>query len=209
MVKLILASTSPRRKALLQQIGLTFEIDGSDIAEKLNPRLKPRGNAEHLSYLKAKAIAAKHHQLSLSGLKESRSRKNDKNTLIVIAADTIVVFNGEILGKPADKQSASKMLRKLNGRVHTVITGFTIIDVKTGKTVTKSAETKVFFRKLSLKEIEAYVKTGEPFDKAGAYGMQQKAAIFIERIEGDPFNVIGLPLQAVAEELKRFGIKVV
>ena len=95
-----------------------------------------------------------------------------------------------------------------SGREHSVVTGFTIIDTQSGKTVTDSVDTKVFFRKLSLREIDAYEKTGEPMDKAGAYAMQEKAAIFIEKIDGDPYNVIGLPLQEVTEALKKFGIKI-
>lgn len=204
MKRIILASSSPRRKALLAQIGLTFETDSSDIAEKLNPRLKPRGNAEQLSLKKARAIADKYQ--SNETLKPTN--RYSKDGVVILAADTLVVLDDEILGKAKDKFEARKILRKLSGREHAVVTGFTIIDTRSGKTVTQSVETKVFFRKLSMMEIDAYVKSGEPMGKAGAYSMQEKAAIFVVRIEGDPYNVTSLPLYKVTEELKKFGIKV-
>lgn len=194
MKKIILASSSPRRRALLQQIGIEFETEKPDIEEKLNPRLKPKGNAEMLSLLKAQAVTDK---LEMA---------NKKINYIVLAADTFAVYQGEILGKPENKKNARKMLLKLNGNTHSVITGFTIIDITTKKIITKSVETKVKFRKISLKEIETYIKTGEPFDKAGAYAIQGRGAVLVESIEGDPFNVVGLPVQSVFEELKKFGV---
>lgn len=195
MKKIILASSSPRRKALLLQIGLNFEIEKPEVDEKLNPRLKPKGNAELLSLLKAKAVADK----------LISTNKNDH--FIILATDTFVVHKGEILGKPANVKDARKMLHKLNGDTHVVITGFTIIDTQSKRIITKADETKVKFRKVSVKEIDAYIKTGEPMDKAGAYAIQGRGAVLIERIEGDPFNVVGLPLHAVYEELKKFGIQ--
>lgn len=206
MKKIILGSSSIRRKALLSQIGLIFEIEKPEIDEKLNPRLKPKGNVENISLLKANAI---YEKLKLKKLlnTENRIRNNEKNGYIIITADTFVVFDGEIIGKPEDKKKAKKVLSKLSGKSHTVVTGFTILDTSTKKTITRSVDTKVSFRKLSLKEIDSYIKTGEPMDKAGGYGMQGLGAIFVESIEGDPFNVVGLPLQALSEELKKFGIK--
>ncbi len=207
MKKIILASSSSRRKSLLQQIGLSIEIEKPEIDEKLNPRLKPKGNAENLSLLKANAV---YEKLKLKRLlnTENRIRNEEKNGYIIIAADTFIVFDGEIIGKPEDKKAAKKILLKLSGKSHTVVTGFTILDTSTKKTVTRSVNTKVFFRKLSLKEIDSYIKTGEPMNKAGGYGMQDLGAVFIERIEGEPFNIVGLPLQAITEELKKFGVKI-
>lgn len=205
MKKIILASTSAGRKTLLQQIGLPFEVEGSNIEEKLNPRLKPRGNAENLSLQKALAVAEKYKRNQ--SIREQK-KNNDNDNVIIIAADTFMVFNDEILGKPADKKAAKKMLEKLSGNSHSVITGFTIIDSGTGKTVTKSVETKVFFRKLSQKEIDQYIWTKEPFNKAGAYAMQGKGGMFIEKIVGEPFNVEGLPIQSLVEELKKFHVDI-
>ncbi len=188
MKKIVLASSSPRRKALLKQIGLEFIVDASDIEEKLNPRLKPRGNAEQLSLAKAEAVAQKY------------------SDALIIAADTFIVLDDEIIGKPHDGKTAKKTLQKISGRSHTVVTGFTIMDTSNGKVVTKSVETEVFVKKLSQKEIKEYIATEEPLDAAGSYKMQERGAIFIKKIEGDPFNVVGLPLNALYEELKRFDV---
>jgi len=204
MKKIILASSSVRRKALLNQIGLSVETIKPEIDEKLNPRLKSRGNAEQLSFIKASAVAMK---LKTDNLKVNKSSKSKIEDVIIIAADTFIEFNGEILGKPIDKKDAKKTLLKLSGKSHSVITGFTILEMHTHKTITKSVVTKVIFRKISLKEIDAYIKTGEPMNKAGSYGIQDIAAVFVERIEGEPFNVVGLPLSALTEELKKFGVK--
>lgn len=188
MRQIVLASTSPRRKALLEQIGLKFRVAPSNIEEKMNPRLKPRGNAEYLSQEKAKAVAQRF-----------------KNA-IIIAADTFVVLDDEIIEKPRDTNHAKVILRKLSGRSHVVVTGFTFIDTASGKTVTKSVETIVWFKKLSKKEIDDYVSTGEPMDKSGAYGMQDRGGIFITRVEGEYTSVIGLPLNTLYEELRKFGV---
>lgn len=191
MKQIILASSSPRRKALLQQIGLKFKVDAGNIEEKLNPRLKPRGNAEQLSLLKAKAVATKY------------------SDAMIIAADTLVILDEEIIGKPKDEKDVRRILHKLSGRAHVVVTGFTITDTVTKKTVTKSVETNVYFKRLSEKEIDGYLDTGEPFNKAGAYGMQDKGGIFIAKVEGEWSNVVGLPLCALYEELKKFGVKII
>lgn len=188
MKQIILASASPRRKELLKKIGLKFTVDVSRYKESSTLKLSPKKLAEFLSLQKAKEVAKRH-----------------KNA-IIIAADTLVVLGNEILGKPHTKKVAKKMLMKLNGKSHLVITGFTIIDCDTNKTITKSVETKVYFRQLTLKEIDNYVKTKEPLDKAGGYGIQEKAASFVEKIDGDFFNVVGLPLNALTYELKKFGV---
>lgn len=125
---------------------------------------------------------------------------------IIIAADTIGVLEGRILGKPLDAHHARKMLAEMSGRCHSVITGFTVVDSATNRAVSRTVETKVFFRKLNKSEIDRYVRTGEPLDKAGAYAIQGLGALLVDRIEGDYSNVIGLPLCELAVVLKRFGV---
>lgn len=190
MVKIILASASPRRKQLLKQIGLDFEIIPSNIEEKLNPRYKPQRQAEILSLQKAKAVAGK--------------IKNG----VVIGADTFIYLENDMIGKPKDEKDAERILKKLSGKVHYVITGFTLIDTESNRTVTKSEVTKVWFRRVNDKEIKSFIKKEHPLDKAGAYAINELAAVFIERIEGDYFNIVGLPLFALTKELKKFGIKI-
>jgi septum formation protein len=116
------------------------------------------------------------------------------------------VLDSRLLGKPRDEDEARGMLGRMSGRCHRVFTGFTILDTETGKSISKAVETKVYFKKLDGEEIEAYVKTGEPLDKAGAYAIQGLGALLVEKIEGDYYNVIGLPLASLARELKRFGV---
>src|SRR5258706_6572150 len=151
MRKIVLASSSPRRKKLLEQIGLDFEICVSNFDERENPNLTPHELARDLSLGKARNVALKY-----------------KNA-IIIAADTFVSFEGKVLSKPETKENAEKMLQLLSGKVHPVITGFTILDTKTGKIVSESVETKVYMKKLTNEDIEKYIKTEEPLDKAGAY----------------------------------------
>jgi len=190
MIKtIVLASSSPRRKELLESIGLKFVVDPVEVAEDLKRKLKPAELAKTISLEKARAAASRHPGC------------------IIIAADTFGLLNGEIMGKPRDEEEARRMLRSLGGRCHRVVTGFTILDTETSKAISKAVETKVYFRELDSEEIEAYVKTGEPLDKAGAYAIQGLGALLVERIEGDYYNVIGLPLSSLALELKRFGVK--
>jgi len=185
---IVLASASPRRRELLEHIGLKFTVDPVEIDEVLDPGQKPAGLAKEISLRKARAAASRHADS------------------VIIAADTIGVLDGVILGKPVDARHARQMLARLSGRCHSVITGFTIIDSATDKVVTRVVETRVYFRKLGRSEIARYVKTGEPLDKAGAYAIQGLGALLVERIEGDYYNVIGLPLCALAVVLRRFGI---
>lgn len=191
MRKIVLASGSPRRKKLLEQIGLEFEVCVSNFDEKENPNLTPHELARNLSLGKAKDVAPKY-----------------KNA-IVISADTFVSFNGVVMSKPETKEKAKQMLRLLSGNTHPIITGFTILDTKTGKTISKSVETKVYMKKLTNEEIDEYIKTGEPLDKAGAYGIQERGAMFVEKIEGDYSNVVGLPLYELVNALNKFGVKVI
>jgi septum formation protein len=190
MKTIVLASTSPRRAALLKQIGLDFTVVASNVVEEGINLANPRELAEKLALVKAGAVAAKH--------KES----------LVIAADTVVCVDGQTLGKPRDALEAAAMLRSLSGRGHHVLTGVAVIDSTSGRLLTHVEDTRVFMRGISEEEIGWYVASGEPYDKAGGYGIQGKAAIFVERLEGCYFNVVGLPLAALWQMLKSLGIKV-
>jgi len=187
---IILASASPRRKEIFGKTGLRFKVDESDCDEKADSGLKPHDLAKFLSRTKAKNVARRH-----------------KNAL-VIGADTIVIAGRTIFGKPGNLEQAREMLKTLSGRSHSVITGFTIIDTKGNKELSMSVETKVYFKRLGAEEIKAYIRSGEPFGKAGAYGIQGLGAVMVKKIEGDFFNVMGLPLYALAEGLKKFGVHV-
>ena len=190
MKNIILASASPRRKEILERTGLDFTVCKSDYEEDLDLPLRPRELARFLSRKKAEAVAHKYKDA------------------LVIAADTFIVFKDNLLGKPHTDKEALKMLKMLNGKAHSVVTGFTILDTANSKKLSRTAETKVYFKKLGKDEITAYVKSGEPLDKAGAYAVQGLGAVFVEKIEGDFFNVMGLPLCALAEGLKKFGVHV-
>ncbi len=186
----ILASNSPRRKELLRQIGVQFTADPADVDERVLPGESPEDYAIRVSREKARVAAA-------------RARSG-----IVVAADTVVVFEGNILGKPADARDASRMLTTLSGRQHHVITGLTIMDAETGKTAICTSTTKVWFRDLSVDEIESYVASGEPLDKAGAYGIQGQGAVLVKGIEGCYFNVVGMPLSILVDLLRDFGFNI-
>ena len=182
-MKIILASASPRRRDLLTAAGFEFEVIPANVDETADPGLPPEELAAALS--KKKAL---HVQPIVPG------------DAIIIGADTIVVTDNEILGKPKDEANAFAMLFKLQGRRHTVYTGVTILSHKLIKTFTES--TSVFMRSLTEPEIRRYIATGEPMDKAGAYGIQEKGALLIKRIEGDYFTVVGLPLCRLNIEIK-------
>ncbi len=187
---IILASNSPRRRDILRQIGLDFVQRPVDLDEKIRHGESPEDYAGRVSLDKARVAAEK------------------AGAGIVIAADTIVALDNRILGKPADVRDAHRMLTQLSGRMHHVITGLTVMDAATGKTVTRTSNTKVWFRELSADEIAAYIATGEPLDKAGAYGIQEKGALLVSRIEGCYFNVVGLPLAVLGQILRDFGITI-
>lgn len=176
---LILASKSPRRKELLSLITEDFVVKTSDVDESLPNNIEPAKAVEYLSRLKAKPF--------------------DNGTDTVIGADTVVAVDGIILGKPKDRDDAYNMLKLLSGKYHSVFTGVTVISPQ--KTITFSVETKVKFFELTDTEINAYIDTSEPFDKAGGYGIQGKGSLFVERIEGDYFNVVGLPVSALNKAL--------
>jgi len=188
--KIILASASPRRKEIFKKTGLKFKVDESTCEEKTDPGLKPHELAKFLSRAKAKDVARRY------------------SNALVIAADTIVISGRKIFGKPGGEQQAREMLKTLSGKAHSVITGFTIIDTAGKKELSSSVETKVYVKRLGAHEIEAYIRSGEPFGKAGAYGIQGLGAVIVKKIEGDFFNVMGLPLNALSESLKKFGVHV-
>lgn len=188
--KIVLASASPRRRELLRLIGLSFTVDPSDYEEDMSIGKAPHALARYLSAEKARAIAGKY------------------DDSLVIAADTFIVFRGKLLGKPHTPGEARKMLALLSGKRHSVITGFTILDTGAERRLSRSVETKVWFRRLAAAEIDAYVDTKEPLDKAGAYAIQGLGSVLVRKIEGDYFNVIGLPVSALAEGLKKFGITI-
>ncbi|MBI2613340.1 MAG: septum formation inhibitor Maf [Candidatus Levybacteria bacterium] len=191
MKKIILASESPRRKEILKKAGLKFKIVKSNFEEYVNSDLKPANLVKKLSLEKATAVYENHEDS------------------IIIAADTVVVCRGKILGKPKNNQDAKDMLEFLSNKSHLIITGFAIISSDLKKPITKSEQTKVYMRKITKKEIESYVKTGEPKDKAGAYAIQGIAKKFIKIVEGDFSNAVGLPIQSVLKELKKMGIKMI
>jgi len=189
--RIILASTSPRRKlllnALLKNFGLKFDVIPANIVEYLPEKVRNYGNfAANLAELKALEVAV---------------RKNG----IIIAADTIVVLNNKILGKPDSAAGAKKMLKILSGNLHKVYTGLVVFDTQKDKLYKSFEVTSVRFRKLSSKEIEFYVSTGSPMDKAGSYGIQDDfGSTFVEKINGDYFNVVGLPVFKLYYALTHF-----
>jgi septum formation protein len=184
--RVVLASASPRRRQLLDLIGIEHEVRPANIDESMRPREVPRRHAERLAREKATAIA-----------------KRDPD-LITIAADTIVVINRKVLGKPRDADQAAQMLALLSGREHVVTTA---VAVSRGKKLRSAVEeVRVKFRRLRDDEIEAYIATGEPMDKAGAYGIQGYGATIVERIEGDYFAVMGLPIVRLIGLLRDVGV---
>jgi len=190
MGKIILASTSPRRKELLEKIGIPFAVEASDYKEDMSLKLKPLELAKVLSAGKAEAVAERHKG----------------ENAIIIGADTFVVLGNRILGKPHTPERAKEMIKEMSGKIHSVITGFTIISVRSGTKISKAVKSKVVFRKLTDKEINNYVKNGEPLDKAGAYSTQGLGSILINRIEGDYNSIDGLPIVPLIAELKKFGV---
>jgi len=190
MKKIILASASPRRKELLEQIGLEFDIDPSNCEEEMLSDIQPHELARSLSLQKASQVAGSY------------------SNAIIIAADTFIVFGDKLMGKAHTEAEAREMLTALNGNPHSVITGFTILDTEKNNTVSNSVETKVHFRKMTSGEIESYVASGEPLGKAGAYAIQGLGSVIVKEIEGDYSNVVGLPLTALAEALREFGVNI-
>lgn len=198
-MKVILASKSPRRKEILEQMGMEFEILPA-AGEEVIADTDPSKVVEALSKQKAEEAARKFMGGSEPMLMDS------SEPVLVIGADTVVAQDGKILGKPADEADAARMLRELQGREHSVFTGVTLIRIA-GEGIrrrkTFSEETKVSFYPMSEEEIEAYIATGEPMDKAGAYGIQGKAFIYVKGITGDYYNVVGLPAARIYQEMRK------
>ena len=188
-MSIILASNSPRRRELLAQIGIRdFQILSPDVDETVEPGLSPARMVEALSLRKAQAAAG-------------RAGAED----LILAADTVVALDGRVLGKPRDQEEAFAMLSALSGREHRVYTGVTVLGG--GQAATEHEETAVAFRALSPEEIRDYIATGEPMDKAGAYGIQGVGALLVQGIRGDYCNVVGLPVFRLGRMLSGFGVK--
>lgn len=181
---LILASGSPRRKEILENAGFSFKIITADVEETLPENITPEAAVEYLAELKGGAVA-------------------ENNSGVVVSADTVVAFDGIILGKPENEADAERMLKMLSGNTHSVYTGVCV--QSESRKVTFFEKTDVTFYELSDEEIKSYIATKEPMDKAGAYGIQGKGAVLVEKINGDYLNVVGLPLARLSRVLKQFG----
>lgn len=187
--KIILASSSPRRKALLENAGVEFEVVRPSADESVSGDETPEEFALRLAAEKALSVAR------ISG-----------NGSVVVGADTIVVVDREILGKPSDKEEASDMLRKISGREHEVYTAFSIVRPEQEVLHSEIVRTSVSIKPLAAHEIQGYIKTGEPMDKAGAYGIQGIGAFMVKGIEGSYTNVVGLPVVELLRALRKLGI---
>ena len=192
-LQIVLASGSPRRREILEQIGLPFTVIPSQAEEDMSREISPSLAVQSLSLLKAADVA-----------------KSQPENALIIGADTVVVFEDEILTKPKDVEDAKAMLRRLSGNCHSVLTGLTVLRRWDGKSISVTEETKVYFKKLSEQEIESYVSTKEPLDKAGSYGVQGLGGLFVEKIDGDYYNVVGLPLSKLGKILQEeFEIEII
>ena len=185
-MRLILASSSPRRQMLLKLIASGFEVVALPVDER-SERALPQHMVLDIARRKAEAVIRAGHQG------------------IILAADTLVLLDGQVLGKPADRADALRMLRCLSGRVHTVLTGLWVVNTLTNQTATDCVSTQVHFKKLSEGEIDRYLQRESYADKAGCYAIQDHAAPFVERLEGDYYNVMGLPVARTAQLLQRVG----
>ena len=189
MKKIILASASPRRKELLTQIGLEFEVIVSEADENISADT-PENLVMQLSAIKAGAVYEEH--------------KISADNTLIIGADTVVAMNGQVLGKPKDKEQAKEMLNALSDNKHEVLTGVTIISIKSGNIVKETfyEKTIVYTYPMTDSEIDEYIESGEPMDKAGSYGIQGIGAKFIKKIDGDYNNVVGLPISRIYKKIK-------
>ncbi|WP_342570896.1 Maf family protein [Paenibacillus sp. FSL R5-0749] len=191
---IILASTSPRRKELIASLHLAFDVIPSHANEDTPPEWTPEQTVQELALRKALAVY--------------RGLEGREQEAIIVGSDTVVVLDGEILGKPVDEADAERMLSRLQGRVHRVFTGVACIDAGNGQSLVHYRQTDVTMKELSDATIRAYVKTGEPSDKAGSYAIQGIGASLVDRIEGCYFNVVGLPLSLLSDMLDGFGVHV-
>lgn len=186
---IVLASASPRRRELLNQVGISVQVVPSNAKESLLPDETPQAHVVRLSCDKAMEVA---------------SRPGQPGRWF-IGGDTVVVSDGEILGKPVDAAEAEGMLQRLSGRSHRVISGYAVYDRQTSRTISAAITTKVFFKDLTSQEIEGYIASREPFDKAGSYAIQGIGSFMVPRIEGSYTNVVGLPLCEVIAALEELG----
>ena len=186
---IILGSGSPRRRMLLESAGIEVHVEAADIDESHHNGESPKAYAERMAREKAAAVLSRH----------------EGGVGCIIAADTSVVHDGVILGKPQDKADAYRMLRGLSGDVHSVLTGVCVIDLRTQRRECFVSETRVYFTELSDVQVNRYIDTGEPMDKAGAYGIQGGAAGFVSHVEGSYTNVVGLPLCETLAILRKMG----
>jgi len=189
--RLILASGSPRRRELLRNAGFTFEVIPPEVAEDNPDNEAPAMLVERLALDKAEAVAGRFHR---------------QDNVVVLGADTVVVVDSTLLGKPSSPTEARQMLQRLSGRTHEVITGVALVEPETARRTVAHETTRVFFRPLEPQEMEDYVATGEPLDKAGAYAIQGGASRFVTRVEGCYFNVMGLPVALVDRLLRECGM---
>lgn len=184
--RIVLASASPRRRELLASLGLEFDVVVADVDESQFNTDRPRIDVLESARAKAREVA----------------RRIDDG--LVIGADTMVVLGDRVFGKPVDREHAREIIQALSGRAHVVLTGVAIIDVGSGREVAEVDETRVVFREIADGELELYLDSPDPYDKAGAYGIQSSGGQFVERVEGDYFNVVGFPLTRLARMLAPF-----
>lgn len=189
MKKMILASKSPRRKEILAQLGFQLQIESKDV-EEISDKIDIVEQIEEISLKKVMAVAV----------------ENPKE--FVVGADTVVVIDGKVLGKPKDKEDAKKMLKSLSGRSHEVITAYTLINLEKNIEITESVKSVVYFKEISDKEIEWYIKSEEAMDKAGAYGIQGLGSIFVDKIDGDFFAIMGFPINHFIKTLNDLKIPI-
>lgn len=204
--KLILASSSPRRREVLQSLGLDFAVETSDVEETFSPDTHPVDVVRQLAVRKAQAVARRHTNARQSEAAETAEAA--KLDTLILAADTIVVDDGEILGKPSNAAHALQMLTQLQGHTHDVYTGVCLIRLSDEHMETAVEHTRVTMGQADAHLLTRYVDSGDPLDKAGAYGIQGPGAVLVERIEGDYFTVVGLPVRRVALMLAEFGMDV-
>lgn len=189
MKQIILASSSPRRREILNMLGLKFRVVTSRYEEDMTLAMSPVKLPQFLAEGKAKEVAERYPKA------------------LVIGADTIVAFGNKVLGKPKDKAEAKRMLRSMSGQVVRVITGFALVEWDKGRILTDASIGRVYFRKYSDKDIDDYIKTGEPMGRAGAFAVQEKGAALIEKATGDFLGIVGIPQYSLLRALKKFGIK--
>lgn len=189
--RIILASGSEARKKLLEKIKLDFEIQPSDFEEVMNPDTPPEELAVELALGKARDVASKNENA------------------IIIAADSFVILDGKYLGKPHSVEEARIMLRQISGKKQSFVTGMAIIDTDSGNTFTDFEISEIWVKEISDAEIEDYIKTDEPFSKAGGYAIQEIGSIFIEKVQGSYTSIVGLPVDKVYKVLKELGVKVI